>query len=109
MSLNKTLKKLLAEKEELVASITLCCKSVEFWEKRADIIFEKIDEADEEFGFEDDFDTEKKNTRLMQESARLVSRIAFENNQLDMLEVQILDLEEKIVKSLAQYAKKQKK
>ena len=31
------------------------------------------------------------------------------NNQLDLLEAQILDLEEKIIITLARYAKKQKK
>ena len=38
-----------------------------------------------------------------------MKRIDFENNQLDSLESQILDLEEKIITTLARYAKKQKK
>ena len=109
MSLSKMLKKLLVEKEDLISSIKLCCKSIEFWEKKAEIIFEKMDEFEKESTFENFFDLEERNILLVQESARLVSRIAFENSQLDMLEAQILDLEEKIVKALARYAKKQKK
>ena len=38
-----------------------------------------------------------------------MKRVEFENNQLDALEAQVLDLEEKIITTLARYAKKQKK
>ena len=45
----------------------------------------------------------------MKESNKLMARINFENDQLDILEGKILDLEEKIIKAIAAYAQKQKK
>tara|TARA_R110002020_G_scaffold19821_5_gene68004 strand:- start:829 stop:1158 length:330 start_codon:yes stop_codon:yes gene_type:complete len=109
MNLNKTLEKLVAEKEVLLSSIELSCKSIEFWEKKADSVFKKMDDFETEVIFQDSQDSEKKYKILMEESDRLMNRINFENSQLDELEGSILDLEEKIIKALARYAKKQKK
>ena len=39
MNIDKALAKLLKEKESLVDSIELCCKSIEFWEKKAEKVF----------------------------------------------------------------------
>ena len=41
MNLNKTLKKLLADKEELLTSIELACKSIEFLGKESGRDFSK--------------------------------------------------------------------
>jgi hypothetical protein len=109
MSLDKTLKKLLAEKQSLLSTIELSCKSIEFWEKKADRIFKKMDDLESETLFTEDEATEKQHAALVHETNRLMNRINFENNELDRLEKLILDLEEKIVTTLARYAKKQKK
>ena len=45
----------------------------------------------------------------MKDASRLMSRINFENSQLDQLEDSILKLEEKIITTLDKHAKKQKK
>jgi glycyl-tRNA synthetase alpha subunit len=109
MSLTNNLDKLLAEKEELISSIELACKSIEFWEKRAEKIFDQMDVFEDELIFDSGDDSEIKYKNLMKQSNRLMHRINFENNQLDHLESLILDLEERIIKMLNRYAKKQKK
>ncbi len=55
-----------------------------------------------------DFDEAYRLT-LAKESEKILNRVNFENGQLDMLEAKILDLENSIIKTLAKYAKKQKK
>jgi len=109
MNLDKTLKKLLTEKKELTNSLELCCESIGFWEERAEKIFEKMDEFEEEALFSSGESHDKKFKKLQRESGKIMKRIDFENNQLDALEAQVLDLEEKIITTLARYAKKQKK
>ena len=109
MSLDKILQKLLSDKEELLASIELACKSIEFWEKKADNTFQKMDDFESSSVFDSSEISEKKYTSLMHEASRLMNRINFENNELDKLEASILDLEEKIIKALEKHAKKQKK
>ncbi len=55
-----------------------------------------------------DFD-ETYRLSLAKESEKILNRVNFENGQLDMLEDKILSLENSIIKTLAKYAKKQKK
>ncbi len=109
MNIDKALAKLLKEKESLIDSIELCCKSIEFWEKKADAVFKKMDEFESESVFESDEICEVKYKSLMKDASRLMSRINFENSQLDQLEDSILELEEKIITTLDKHAKKQKK
>lgn len=109
MNLDKILKKLLADKKELLDSIELACKSIEFWEKKADKTFEKMDKFESESILKDGETAKKQYNELMREGDRLMNRINFENTQLDQLEVSILDLEGRIVKALEKHAKKQKK
>ena len=109
MDLNKKLKELLAEKKALTASIDLCCQSIAFWEKKSEEMFKRMDEFEEETVFENDEIIEKKFRALRKESEGMMSRINFENSELDRLEIEILELEDKIVKEIASYAKKQKK
>tara|TARA_R100001463_G_scaffold80750_3_gene135232 strand:- start:373 stop:702 length:330 start_codon:yes stop_codon:yes gene_type:complete len=109
MNLNKTLEKLLATKEELISSIEVCCKSIEFWEKRAEKVFDSMDRFEEEVLISSEEPSKDKYKSLMKESGKIMNRINFENGELDKLEAEILELEEKIIKTLARYAKKQKK
>ena len=109
MNLDKTLKKLMTEKKELTNSLELCCESIGFWEERAEEIFKKMDQLEEESLFSSEERQHKKFKNLQRESGKIMKRVDFENNQLDLLEAQILDLEEKIIITLARYAKKQKK
>ena len=109
MGLNKKLEDLLKEKKSLTADIEICCNSISFWEKRAQKIFNKMDSFEEDSLFESDENNTKKYKKLMKESNKLMARINFENDQLDILEGKILDLEEKIIKAIAAYAQKQKK
>ena len=109
MNLDKTLKKLMTEKKELTNSLELGCESIGFWEERAEEIFKKMDQLEEESLFSSEERQHKKFKNLQRESGKIMKRVDFENNQLDLLEAQILDLEEKIIVTLARYAKKQKK
>ena len=109
MTLNKTLEKLLASKNELLESIEVCCKSIEFWEERANEVFTRMDKFEEESFLGTEEQNEEKYRKLMNESNKIMNRVNFENNQLDILEAKILDLEETIIQALAKYAKKQKK
>lgn len=109
MGLNKKLEDLLKEKKSLTEDIEICCNSIQFWEKRAEKIFNKMDAFEEDSLFESDENNTKRYKKLMEESNKLMARINFENDQLDILEGKILDLEEKIIKAIAAYAQKQKK
>ena len=109
MSLDKVLKNLIIQKKELTRSLEVCCDSIGFWEERAEKIFTKMDQAEEEYIFAFGDSQDQKLMDLQQESEKLMKRIEFENNQLDLLEAQVLELEENIITTLARYAKKQKK
>jgi len=110
MKISKTLEKLLSSKNELLESIEVCCKSVEFWEERADQLFKKMDDFESSITYKKvEQADEKKYDSFMKESDKIMARINFENDQLDILEARILDLEETIIKALSKYAKKQKK
>tara|TARA_R100001163_G_C5060398_1_gene197228 strand:+ start:1805 stop:2134 length:330 start_codon:yes stop_codon:yes gene_type:complete len=109
MTLNKTLEKLLASKNELLESVEVCCKSIEFWEERANEVFSRMDKFEEESFLSSEEQNQKQYACLIKESNKIMSRVNFENNQLDILEAKILDLEETIIKALSKYAKKQKK
>ena len=109
MKIDKALAQLLKEKESLIDSIELCCKSIEFWEKKADTVFKKMDAFESGSVFESGEVLESKYKNLMKDASRLMSRINFENSQLDQLEDSILKLEEKIITTLDNHAKKQKK
>ena len=109
MAISKTLEKLLASKNELLESIEVCCKSIEFWEERANEVFSRMDKFEEESFLGSEEQNQKQYACLMRESNKIMNRVNFENNQLDILEAKILDLEETIIKALSKYAKKQKK
>jgi len=109
MNLDQVLKKLMTEKKELTESLELCCDSIGFWEERAEGIFKKMDGLEEESLFSSEEQQHKKFKSLQRESEKIMKRIDFENSQLDSLEGQVLDLEERIITILARYAKKQKK
>ena len=109
MNLDQVLKKLMTKKKALTKSLEVCCDMIGFWEERADKIFKKMDEFEEEALFSSGESHDKKFKKLQRESGKIMKRVEFENNQLDALEAQVLDLEEKIITTLARYAKKQKK
>ena len=109
MTITKTLEKLLASKNELLESIEICCKSIEFWEEEANQVFARMNKFENESFLGTEEQNKKEYHSLMRESDKIMNRVNFENNQLDILEAKILDLEERIIKSLAKYAKKQKK
>lgn len=109
MAQSKKLENLIKQKNNLTDSIELCCNSISFWEKRANKIFTQMDSFEDEIKFCSEAESQKKYKFLNKESERLMARINFENNQLDILEQKILNLEEAIIKALDSYAKKQKK
>jgi len=109
MDLTKKIEKLFEEKECLLESIELCCKSIEFWEKRSNKVFKQMDELEEESIFGGEDFVQKKYLYLKKECEKLMNRVNFENQQLDRLEMETINLEEKILKTLSSYAKKQKK
>ena len=109
MDLTKKIEKLFEEKEYLLQSIELCCKSIEFWERRSNKIFEQMDKLEEESIFGGEDFAQKKYLYLKNECEKLMNRINFENQQLDKLEMETINLEEKIIKTLSSHAQKQKK
>ena len=109
MKISKTLEKLLSSKNKLLESIEVCCKSIEFWEERANKVFIQMDKFESESFLDSEEQNHKQYKYLMKESDKIMNRVNFENDQLDILEAKILDLEETIIKALSKYAKKQKK
>tara|TARA_R110002020_G_scaffold7575_2_gene31749 strand:+ start:727 stop:1056 length:330 start_codon:yes stop_codon:yes gene_type:complete len=109
MNLIEKLDKLFDKKKQLIESANLCCDTIEFWGKKSDIIFQQMEDFEKEHIFgEEDF-VEKKYLSLRSECEKLLKRINFENKELDKLESQTLEVEEKIINTLRDYAKKQKK
>jgi len=109
MDLTKKIEKLFEEKEYLLESIELCCKSIDFWEKRSNKVFKQMDKLEEESIFGGEDFVQKKYLYLKKECEKLMNRVNFENQQLDKLEMETINLEEKIIKTLSSHAKKQKK
>ena len=109
MNINKLLEKILAEKKELVESCKLCTQSIDFWEKKSNVLFAKMDAAEEEFALSTDEYIEDTCTQHLKEVDALMKRMKFENDQLDMLENQIEELETKICLLITEHAQKQKK
>lgn len=109
MDPSKKLKKLLEQKKHLSESVEICCKSIEFWEKKSNKIFKEMDELEEKFMFEEEDFIRKRYQYLKNQCERLINRLTFENEELDKLELKTITLEEKIIKVLEAYAQKQKK
>ena len=109
MKINTLLEKILAEKKDLVDSCKLCTQSIDFWEKKSNVLFEKMDEAEEEFALSTDEYIEDTCAEHLKEVDALMKRMKFENDQLDALEEKIEKLEVKISRLLAEHAKEQKK
>ena len=84
----------------------MSCRSIQFWEERAEKIFDEIDKTEEESFFTSEKDYLNENIKNSKEVQILMKRISLENDQLDILEQNILDLEEEIIKTLDSYAKK---
>ena len=95
--------------KSVLKSIELCCDSIAFWEERANKVFKQMDDLEEESIFGGEDFVQKKYLYLKKECEKLMNRINFENQQLDNLEAETINLEEKIIKTLSSHAKKQKK
>ena len=109
MSTNQLLKKVLAEKKELLEACKLSTRSIDFWEERANVLFAEMDEAEEAFVLSTDEYIEETCLEHFKKVEALMKRMRFENEQLDTLENQIEKLETKICLLLTEHAKKQKK
>ena len=109
MKIDILLKKFLEEKKEVTKACKISSESIDFWEKRSEELFAKMDKAEEEFIFATDEFIEDTCARDLKEVDFLMKRMKFENDQLDSLEKKIEELENKISEMLAEHAKKQKK
>tara|TARA_B100000287_G_scaffold349800_1_gene338463 strand:- start:564 stop:893 length:330 start_codon:yes stop_codon:yes gene_type:complete len=109
MKIDKLLEKILKEKQALVESCKLCTKSIDFWEKKANILFDKMDEAEKEFELSTDEYIEDTCSNQLKEIEVLMKRMQFENDQLDELEAQVVKLEIKLCDIISEHAQKQKK
>jgi len=109
MKIDTLVKGILDKKKKLTHSCKVCVESIDFWEKRSNILFNEMDEAEEDFAFSSDEYIEDKCTDHLKEADFLMNRMKFENDQLDLLEKQIEKLESELCLAFAQYAKKQKK
>jgi hypothetical protein len=107
--LDAALEPLFERKEKLITDIEMSCKSIEFWEKRAEKIFNKIDLEEQESFLMSEESFKDSTLENSKEIQILMKRISLENDQLDAFDEEILNLEEEIVKTLSSYAKKQKK
>tara|TARA_R110002051_G_scaffold114536_1_gene187470 strand:+ start:429 stop:758 length:330 start_codon:yes stop_codon:yes gene_type:complete len=109
MKINTLLKKLLAEKKKIAEASKVSVQSIDFWEKRAEELFAKMDEEEAGFAYSTDEFIEDTCSQNLKEVDLLMKRMKFENDQLDLLEKKIEELENSITQTLAQHAKKQKK
>ena len=109
MKIDTLLKKFLEEKKEVAKACKVSVESIEFWEKRSEELFAKMDNTEEEFIFATEEFIEDACARDLKEIDFLMNRMKFENDQLDLLEKQIEKLETELCLAFAQHAKKQKK
>ena len=93
----------------MVEACKLCTQSIDFWEKKSNALFAKMDEAEEEFALATDEYIEDACAEHLKEVDALMKRMKFENDQLDALEAKIEALEIKICLLLTEHAEKQKK
>lgn len=103
------LKKLLSQKKEILESSKVSAQSIDFWEKRAEELFAKMDEEEEGWCYSTDEFIEDTCSENLKEVNVLMRRMQFENSQLELIEKKIEKLEETISQMLAEHAKKQKK
>ena len=109
MKIDNSLKKLLAQKKEVAEASKVSAQSIDFWEKRAEELFAKMDEEEAGWSYSTDEFIEDTCSENLKEVNVLMKRMQFENSQLDLLEKKIEELEETISQTLAEHAKKQKK
>ena len=109
MKIDNLLKKLLAQKKEVAEASKVSAQSIDFWEKRAEKLFAKMDEEEAGWSYSTDEFLEDTCSENLKEVDVLMKRMQFENSQLDLLEKKIEELEETISRTLAEHAKKQKK
>ena len=109
MKIDTLLKKFLQEKKEVAKACKISSESIDFWEKRSEELFAKMDKVEEEFIFATDEFIEDTCAKQLKEVDYLMKRMKFENDQLDLLEKKIEELEDKISQMLTEHAQKQKK
>ena len=109
MKIDILLKKFLEEKKEVMKACKISGESIDFWEKRSEELFAKMDKAEEDFIFATDEFIEDTCASQLREVDYLMKRMKFENDQLDSLEKKIEKLEDKISQMLTEHAQKQKK
>ena len=109
MKIDILLKKFLSEKKEVAESCRVSAKSIDFWEKRAELLFTQMDETEGKFAFSSEEVIEEECRRDLKEVEFLMKRMKFENEQLDFLERKIEELEDHISQMLTEHAKEQEK
>ena len=109
MKIDTLLKKFLEEKKEVAEASKVSAQSIDFWEKRAEKLFAKMDEEEEGWSYSTDEFIEETCSENLKEVDILMRRMQFENDQLDLLEKKIEELEGKISQMLTEHAQKQKK
>jgi len=109
MKINTLLKKLLAQKKEIAEASKVSAQSIDFWEKRSEALFAKMDEEEAGWSYSTDEFIEDTCSQNLKEVDLLMRRMKFENEQLDLLEKKIEDLEDLISQTLEEHATRQKK
>jgi hypothetical protein len=109
MKFEDTVEVLAEKREKLLDSVELCFDSVNFWEEKAHILFNKIDELEENYNSFPETELENKQEEYSKSLKILIYRLSLEKNQLDILEKNLIRLELKIVNFVKNHAKKQKK
>ncbi len=109
MKFEDTVKVLPEKREKLLNSVELCFDSVNFWEEKAHLLFNEIDELEENYNSFSETELENKQEEYSKSLKILIYRLSLEKNQLDSLERNLVKLELKIVNFVKNHAKKQKK
>ena len=85
MKIDTLLKKFLEEKKEVAEASKVSAQSIDFWEKRAEKLFAKMDEEEQGWSYSTDEFIEETCSENLKEVDILMRRMQFENDQLDLL------------------------
>ena len=109
MKFEDTVKVLAEKREKLLNSVELCFDSVNFWEEKAHLLLNEIDDLEENYNSFSQIELENKQEEYSKSLKILIYRLSLEKNQLDILEKNLIRLELKIVNFVKNHAEKQKK
>ena len=109
MTTNQKFNILEEERKKLLNSAEICFDSVNFWEKKAENLFEKMENFEDECDSLSNKEIENKSLEYSKSLKNLMYRLSLETQHLDKLEKDLITIELKIISLAKKHAKKQKK